>query len=134
MTTTYRETKRAELLASKPKVAYESGPVFDWDSDKYHPDLQTFLDYMADDEIVPSSRLVFPCTVGKAHTVDLAEQVSEGWAEQYDDDGWEVAGNLPDAVKEALAHAQKVCEEHAPTVWEVDFRSVLDLQQFDGDR
>ena len=65
-----------------------------------------------------------PCVRGKAEVPFLYDVVAERIWEQYDSDE---AIELAPEIVEALAAAQKVLEEHAPTIWTPDTSVRIDL-------
>lgn len=114
---TEREAVRRATGMAKPVVRKQhDGPVFVDDWDEYFEDQWTALDRCHDDGIDPATVLVHPCIVRKAPVPDLAEAVTDTWAEQYDDpDAYDI--DLSAEAAAALAEAVALIERDAPTVW-----------------
>lgn len=83
-----------------------------------------------DDGGDPSTVKAHPCDVGRAHTPDIEEYVTETWSEGFEDPGcWDV--EVPEPLATELADFQRRLAEAAPIVWTPRLKETVALPAVD---
>lgn len=121
-----RETARRATEMAKPVAGGHDGPVYVDDWGEFFDDAEAALDRCHDDDIDPATLLAYPCMVRKAPVPDLADAVSDLWAEQFDDpDPNDV--ELSERAAQAVAEVTALLEMEAPSMWVPDWGKRVDL-------